>query len=63
MIVEIIDIIKNGVPVVSSVTSRDPTRYLEYGNHGPVLERTHEPSGQKMEARASIQHPLVGEYR
>ena len=37
-IAELKDIIKNGVPVKTSVTKLNPTRAMQYGNHSTVLE-------------------------
>ena len=37
-ITELVDIIKNGVPVKTSVTDLDPTRAMQYGNHSTVAE-------------------------
>ena len=37
-ITELIDIMKNGVPVKTSVTNLDPSRVIRYGNHSTVLE-------------------------
>ena len=37
-ITELVDIIKNGVPVKTSVTNLDPTKALRYGRHNAVVE-------------------------
>ena len=37
-ITELVDIIKNGVPVKTSVANLDPTREMQHGNHSTVVE-------------------------
>ena len=37
-ITELIDIMKNGVPVKTAVTNLDPSRAIRYGNHSTAFE-------------------------
>ena len=37
-VTKLVDIIKNGVPVKTSVTILDPAREMQYGNHSAVVE-------------------------
>ena len=37
-ITELIDILKNGVPVKTAVANLDPSRAIRYGNHSTVFE-------------------------